>query len=321
MTRADTLSGQLDMFAEALRISALGSSTLLRGLADDVRSGGEVGNMLTGHPSADQPLFGLRAVAGLHLLMMEGLVPDLEAAMVHATSVPESPSRLAELWPLARHAMLRHGNHIAEALDRPVQQHEPHRTAALLDGLCMLGVPRVRLLELGACAGVGLLVDRYRWSGASGVWGPPESPLLLPAGPRARPHAFTIVERAGCDLAPRNPRDPGDIRVLRSFIPPEHGSELRTLDAALRLAADTGVRVEQAAAGDWLRRRLAVPTADPDVCTVVWHSLLWLYLDRDEQRAVERAIEEFAGRGSIAHIAYEPAEWGRPVRLSVTAYS
>ncbi|MEU8527070.1 DUF2332 domain-containing protein [Streptomyces sp. NPDC048629] len=316
-TAPNALSGHLRAFASSLRATAFASSALLLGLADEVQSGGDVGVLLTGHPEAGQPLFGLRALAGLHLLMMEGHAPELAAAVEQASRAGITAPRL---WPLARDAILRHRAEIQAALERPVQQHDPQRAAVLQEGLCMLGAPRVRLFELGACAGLGLVPDRYRWSGVAGEWGPVDSPVRLAATPRSRPVDVEIVERAGCDLAPRDPGDPTDARLLRSFVPPEHGAALRRLDAALRLAAEAGVRVDRASAGDWVRERLSVRT-DADVCTVVWHSLLWHYLDCAEQERVEASIEEYATRGSVAWIAYEPAAWGRPVRLQVRSYS
>lgn len=163
------------------------------------------------------------------------------------------------------------------ALDRPVQQHQPDRAAHLLRGLAMLDAPRVRLLEIGACAGLNLGLDRYSWTGPDWTWGDSASAVQLPAyGPS--PGDIEIVQRAGCDLDPRDPADPADAQILRSFIPPEHTSDRQELDAAPALAAGAGTKVTHAGAADWLRDQFEQPV-DDGVVTVVWHSLVWLYLD------------------------------------------
>ncbi|WP_196946747.1 DUF2332 family protein, partial [Streptomyces clavuligerus] len=240
---APRLIGELGAFATALGPTAPASAALLAGLARDIRDGGAVGRTLLGHPERTQPLFGLRALAGLHRLMVDGSAPELAARFRAALRSPGTPPSADGLWSAARDVLLRHPAVIEAALREPVQQHQPQRAAVLQDGLCLLGGGRVRLLELGACAGLGLLPDHYRWYGPAGEWGPASSPVRLPAGPRSRPGAYEIVERAGCDLAPRDPADPVDTAVLRSFLPPEHTEDLTLLEAALEVAAAERPRV------------------------------------------------------------------------------
>jgi len=111
-----------------------------------------------------------------------------------------------------------------------VQTNEVGRSAPLSAAMNYLtvtaGLP-LRLLEVGASAGLNLWMDRYFVQAGAAGWGPPDSPVQL-AGhftsgqPPAA--AMTVVDRRGCDL---NPLHPVRSRLLlESFIWPEHVGRL-----------------------------------------------------------------------------------------------
>ena len=76
------------------------------------------------------------------------------------------------------------GAHVDEmhaGLAIPPQTNEVGRSAALLAGLFDLvaasGVPRIRLLEVGASAGLNLLLDHYAYRGDSWQFGDTDSTI------------------------------------------------------------------------------------------------------------------------------------------------
>jgi hypothetical protein len=253
-------------------------------------------------------------------MVLAGNAPELASQLSAPATLARSDAAgdQARIWASARSTILSHTEQFWASLDRPVQQHQPDRAAHLLRGLSMLRAPRVRLLELGACAGLNLILDRYRWTGRGWTWGDPNSPVHL-TGTGPAPGDIAIVDRAGCDLDPRDPARPDDALILRSFLAPEYGGARRELDDAIALAARSGIGVEQASAVDWLRVHLAKPV-ERGVCTVIWHSLFWLYLEAEEQAEIESLLTRAAQSRPVARISYEPLYWVSPVRLQVTVY-
>ncbi|MFD8477998.1 DUF2332 domain-containing protein [Kitasatospora sp. NPDC059673] len=293
---------------------------LLVRMADDIEGGGPVAALIGRHPEAGAPLFAVRAMAGVQGLLMAGRLPELALHLAElSASNGFGPQDADRSWDLFVTAVADHPAELADALDTPVQQHEPVRAGMLLHGLALLRAPRIRLLELGACAGLNLRLDRYRWFGPDWEWGDPASPVRLPARSPA-PGPLEIVARAGCDLRPRDPADPADARAVRSYLPFEHTFLHAALDDALDLAARTPVRVDRADAVAWLRDELAAP-AGPSVRTVVWHSLFLPFLTPRQHHALEQVLTEAAATTPLSRIAFEPHDWTTPPRLQLTQYS
>ena len=103
----------------------------------------------------------------------------------------------------------------------------------------------VRLVEIGASAGLNLRWDHYRYDDGGHGWGPPGSPVRLdgpwPDGPPPFEVEATVAERAGCDLSPLDATT-GDGRLtLASYIWADQVDRLR---ASIRLLASlTGDRL------------------------------------------------------------------------------
>ncbi|MEU6375363.1 DUF2332 domain-containing protein [Streptomyces sp. NPDC046909] len=309
----------LDLFAAGLAEAAPIAAHFTACLSNDFKHDGPVARSVASQFTVTEDLFGIRLLAGVHWLVLKGQTPELSAHLRdHLTGATDS-SYLHRAWELVVQAVQEHPTEIRTALSRPVQQHQPRRAEALLTGLTMLGAPRVRLLEIGAAAGINLMVDRFGWYGHGWEWGDPDSPMRLTS--RGRPPGdLQIVARAGCDLVPRDPGNPHDALILQSFLPHEREIDRLELKEALEVAADSPLRVDEADAVDWLEEQLAGPS-DPYVHTVVWHSLFWLYLPPWKQRRIEELLADAARRMPISRICLEPRGWTSMPTLQLTVYS
>jgi hypothetical protein len=307
---------ELHRWSQDMAFAAPRTSAVLRGLAeaaDDASLSAQLG------PGwLDGPLAGVRLVAGVHDLMLTGKAPELEALM-YASDPDAAPAERDLPWKMTLQAVFDHPDEIRAALDWPVQQHLPGRAAFLLSGLAMLGKPRVRVLELGACAGLTLQLDEYSWQGRDWTWGASGSPVRFRIDCPSPPPGLAIVDRGGCDIAPVDPRDPAMARRLHAFVPPELNEVHQDLDAALGIAAGQPQLVDKAPAREWLEQRL-LERPPLEVHTVVWHSQVWHQLEQAEQDGVRDALFAAARRYPITRISYEPYELAGPPTLIVEPF-
>lgn len=290
---------------------------LLAEMADDWEAHGVTREVLHGWEDAEARQFPqLRLLAGLFRIVLRGDAPQLEPFY----PVLGGDADPTEAWPVVRPVLAAHVDELRAALAEAPQTNEPARTAALLVGVSeavrRTGLRRVRLLEPGASAGLGLLVDRYRFVGDGWSWGDDAASLTVEgcAAPGFAPEPFEVVERRGCDLAPVDASTEEGAHHLTSFVWPWMLDRHARLAGALAVAREVPVRVDRASAADWVAERLAEPV-DDDVLTVVWHSVTRLYWPREETDAVAAAVERARGAGPVAHVTMEQP-WGegeRPV--------
>jgi len=281
--------------------------TLLLAMADDLAAGGVVAEIcrdwLTAPAAA---VVQLRLLGGLQRLVLERRAPQL-ASYYPNLGGTGSP---ADAWPAFEPVLREHLEELRGALELAPQTNEPGRSAPLLAGLFdavrRSGLSSVRLLEVGASAGLNLLVDRFRIGGTGWTSGPVDSPvqLLEAVQGAARPVDYRICSRRGCDLAPVNASTPDGRLRLTSFVWPHHLHRHERLRAALAVAARYPVTVDAAPASSWLAAQLATPAPD-GVLTVIWHSTTRQYWPLAEITAVETVLAEARSRMPIAHIAME----------------
>jgi hypothetical protein len=308
--------------AELFRDSARGcrgrgptNARLLDAAADDLEAGGVTAAVMAGHErdrSGSVP--GLRFAAAVHRLVLAGRAPTL--ARHYATVGGRLDERT--LWADAVPA-------IADNLDElraviaatAVQTNEPGRSAPLYGGLLVAaeragGLP-VRLLEVGASAGLNLRPHRIRYELSDGtVLGDPRGPFTLDPGWTGLPPAAThrpprIAERAGCDLHPVDVFDPDGVLHLSSFVWPDQADRLDRLRGAVRLARTDPVTVQRADGASWLAHQLARPR--PGMLTVVWHSVVWQYVPAKERARGQQVLAEAGARATrdapLAMLVYE----------------
>jgi len=282
----------------------------MRGMADDWEGGGPVRQICAGYEEVpDGSALQLRLLAGVFRLVLTGQAPELER--FYPCLGGTSPA--AEAWPVLRQVIADHVDQLRTALETAPQTNEVGRSAALLAGLfdvvAASGCRRIRLLELGASAGLNLLVDAYGYSGAGWRWGSGTSPVQLPGciEGQVHPQNFTITERRGCDLHPVDPaREEGRV-LLTSFVWPFDLARHRRLAAALEVAAaGENPVVDEAPAGRWLGEQLEADRGGAEeTLTVVWQSITQLYWPAEEVSRVRATLADHGARRPLAHVAME----------------
>ncbi len=334
------------MHADALERHGRGplAVELIRRAADDLEAGGVVATVFADDPCLPGSVPSLRLVGALHQLVLIGKAPELAASFYPAgvarpgtaASAPDrptgsaasAPDRHAEaargagferLWAVVRETIAANLDDVRARVRRGVQVNDPGRSAALYGVLLWL-VERhrlpVRLLEIGACAGLNLIPDRYGYEVGGRALGDPSSPLRIAEPWRGLPlddpwgvaPQLSICARRGCDPAAVDIRTPEGRVTLQSYLSPDEHQQIARLRYALSIAAAAGVTVDRARAPAWLARELSVREAG--VLTVVWQSVVRQYASVADQRAIEAAIAG-AGRDArerrpLAWITFEP---------------
>jgi hypothetical protein len=298
-------------------------STLLRHAAEDVRAGGVCCAIL--HDHHDDPpdsALALRLLGAVHRLVLQGQAPQLAACYPSAGG----DSDCDDLW-LRFHAVVQqHAAALRELVHRPVQTNEVGRCAALLGGFFEIvrrtGLP-LRLLEVGAAAGLILRWDRYRYEAGNEGWGDPNS-LVRITGAFGDIYpgfdvATRIVERRGCDASPIDPGTEEGRLTLQSYIWPDQVERFRQLAAAIDVARRVSAHVDQGNAPDWVETALA--DGVPGVATVVYHSIVWQYLSNEDRARFERVMaaagEAATLNNPVAWLRFEPAGDVAEVRLQL----
>jgi len=295
---------------------------LLDSAARDVESQGVVWDVL--RPYADRPpadAVPLRLMGAVHRLVLTGALPEL------ARFYPSAGGELrADPWPAFRTAVEAEREAIGRLLDRGVQTNEVARSAALLGGFllvaCETELP-LRLLEIGASAGLNLRWDHYRYEMPTRTWGDPGASLVLrgcfetdelPLDVRPE-----VVERRGCDRAPLDPSSANDRLTLMSYIWADQRERFVALGDALTVARQIPAPVEAANAADWLEERLSAPVVG--AATVVFHSIVLQYLTAADRERVIAALHTAGARASrqapLAYLRMEPGGAQTEVRLTI----
>jgi hypothetical protein len=298
-------------------------ATLMRSMADDWDAGGPVREVCAGWEQAPAgSVVQLRLLAGLHRLVLRGEAPGLVPYYrnLGGTAAPEGA------WAVARDVVAAHSEQLRAGLQLAPQTNEVGRSAALAVGLAdavwRTGLRRVRLLEVGASAGLNLLVDRYAVAlDDSRALGDPSSALRLHPGVHGtvEPAEHVLVERRGCDLSPIDAGSDEGALLLSSYVWPDHTHRFERLQGALAIARSAVPRIEAAPAGEWLEVVLAEPV-DDDVLTVVWQSITRMYWPAAELERVDAALAEAGHRlPALAHVAmeYGPKDDGAEVTVDV----
>lgn len=292
---------------------------LLTALADDVAAGGVAWTVLA--PFAhlpDEAAVPLRLMGAAHRLALRGAAPNYAAHLPTCGGDGDAHAAARALLNLCTR------DDLAVEVAQPVQTNEPARAAHLLVAFSHVhattGLP-LRLLEVGASAGLLLRFDRYHYRIGEQRWGDPEAAVRLESNGQAPLGPAPVADRRGCDV---NPLDPAvDRDLLLSFIWGDHVDRFTRLQAALDVAQDHPVPIDRSSASEWLNEQLA------RVCrgttTVIYHAIVWQYLTEEERAHVRETIDGAARRATkeapLAWVRLEPhPEPWRGAELRVTTW-
>jgi hypothetical protein len=308
---------------QALACRQLGSPLyggLLDHAADDLLGGGPTAGVLDGYLACPwRSALALRMLGGVHALVLTGQAPELAAFYPSAGGSADPGPGSARAWAAARQVLAGQRDAVRDWLDRPPQTNEVGRAAALLGGLRHLAAEAslpVRLVEIGASAGLNLRADRFHIPGEAGRYGDPSSPVVLAGAwrgqpPPASPSPFTaapveVIERTGGDRTPIDPATDQGRLTLAAYVWPDQADRMQRLRGALAVAAQFPATLRPELASDTVRRTaLAEGT-----WTVLWHSIVRQYLDEAQRAAVTEGIAALGAAATssarFAWLALEP---------------
>lgn len=187
---------------------------------------------------------------------------------------------------------------------RRTQTNEVGRCAVLLPAL---PPGPLALVEVGASAGLCLLLDRFGYELGSSRIGDAASPVHVRCavtGPMPVPSTIPrVVWRRGLDTHPIDVRDDDAVRWLLACVWPDHPERRRRLEAAVRLARAEPPVVT---AGDLVDSLPTVLAGAPqDATLVVFHSAVLSYVAMDRRRAFVDALAEASRRRPLVWVSIE----------------
>lgn len=260
-----------------------------------------------GVPDASGDSVPLRLAGALHALVRRGRLPTL-AALYPPHPLPEPAVLRRALAEALRDAE----PEIDAWLDSAPQTNEVARSSLLIAALAVVahetGHP-VALLELGASAGLNLMLERYAHDLGGRSFGTAGAALALapPWQGEAPPAADVVVHaRRGIDLNPLDVTAPADRERLVAYVWPDQSERLARIAAAITIARADPPGLDRGDAADWLEARLSEPPVS-GVARVVQHSIAFQYFPANTQARIAAAM---AAAGAEADVA-TPLAWSR----------
>lgn len=273
----------------------------------DLLERGEPGRLLDvvrawpGAPLADA--LPLRLAGGIHALHLKGVEPGLKA-------VYEDPGGTEDAH-IVGEAIRAHEAELLPWLDGPPQTNEAGRSSNFIAAMLWLaeqGLPaHFQCLEIGASAGINLMLDRYHYDLAGVRVGPEPGVMQFKPEWQGNPppdRRIEIVSTKGCDIAPVDLTDPDQALRLKAYIWPEHAVRFERMAAAIAEAGRSPPDLVAMNAADFVEAELAKPQA-AGTTRVLMHSIVWQYVPADQQARVTAAMER-AGRAATAE---RPLAW------------
>jgi hypothetical protein len=248
----------------------------------------------------------LRSAAALHGLWLSGNEPEL---------VPIYSGEEADDLAIVAGAIRRHEGFLLPWLDGPPQTNEAGRSSNYVAALLWLAgeglPPRFECLEIGASAGINLMIDRYGYDLGGVKTGPEDAAMHLAPewrGPPPPDCPIAFESLRGCDVAPVDLADPRQALRLRAYAWQEHRVRFERLDAAIAAAKASPPDLVPMNAADFVEQELS-KAQSAGTTRVLMHSIVWQYVPVDQQRRVTAAMEGYGSRATtdrpLAWIALE----------------
>lgn len=300
---------------QARSCAAMGSplyEVLLDRAADDCAAGGPTWTILSPHVASGRgDALALRFMAAVHRLVLERRAPDLARFYPSVGGTGD----VHGAWEVFKDTLAANVVTLTQDVRRPCQTNEVGRSAGLMVGFlhvtALTGLP-LRLLEVGASAGLNLRCDRFRIGGGGAVVGDAGSPVDLSSHWKVPPpHAaggIVVVDRRGCDRMPVDPTSAQGRLALTASVWADQRRRLERLRGALDLAARHPAPVDEASLDTWTAQQLQA--AAPDAATVVFHSVVSEYLPDDVREGFVETLQSVGERATpdrpLAWVRLEP---------------
>lgn len=230
--------------------------------------------------------------------------PNLFFASVQLLTGPDSMPRTG---PELRAFLKGRGREVGDLMrSRRTQTNEVGRCAILLPALPS---GPLALVEVGASAGLCLLLDQFCYEFGSTPIGDAASPVHVrctTAGPVPLPTTVPhVVWRRGLDANPINVHDDDAIWWLLACVWPDHRERRRRLEGAIGLARAQPPAVS---AGDLVDDLPAVLAEVPDDAQlVVFHSAVLSYVSPDRRQAFADTLADASKQRDIVWLSNEAA--------------
>ncbi len=210
-------------------------------------------------------------------------------------------------------------SHLGDVLElvhsRSTQTNEVGRCATLLPALGMLPQP-LALIEVGASAGLNLLLDGYRYDYGDGrALGDDASEVVIPCRllndvplPDRVPE---VAWRRGIDLNPLDVNDPEAMRWLQSCVFFDHADRRERLAAAVGYALRHPPVIVR---GDLVDEIAGVVAEAPKEATVViFHSAVLAYLESERRQEFADIVREL----DVVWLSNEGPSVVRPIKSAL----
>ena len=298
------LTRRFSAFAETASRRAPLYSVLARVVADDPAL---VGVLRAAPEEQHNPVLLFVAV---HDLLLRGLGPELAAFYPNLAKEPKT----GDVAPAFRSFVSSHADSIRELVaTRKTQTNEVARCSLFLPLLARAydECGPLALVEVGASAGLNLLLAHYAYEYEPGGSVGDESPVRLTCGTRGDPpipDAIPLIAASvGLDLSPIDVHDPAQTRWLEACVWPDQPDRFARLHACIELARRNPPRIVQGDAVNDVVARIE------DVAgfghPVVMNSWVLCYLSEQRQRDYVSELHRFGAVHDLSWVVIEsPAQ-------------